>query len=962
MRPHGPPALVLGVTAPPRKKLIEVALPLDAINKASAKEKSIRHGHPSTLHLWWARRPLAAARAVIFAQMVDDPSAWPELFPTEEDQERERQRLFRLIEELVVWKNTTNEALLEQAREEIRKSWRRTCEDNKDHPRAAELFDPERLPAFHDPFAGGGSLPLEAQRLGLEAYASDLNPVAVLINKAMIEIPPKFAGRPPVNPESRAEMAKDRELGMEREWKGAQGLAEDVRYYGKWMRDEAEKRIGHLYPKVDVTAEMAEERPDLKRYVGRKLTVIAWLWARTVKSPNPAFRDVDVPLTTTFMLSARKGKEAYVEPIVAADGYRFGVRAGAPKDIEAIRDGTKLGRGSSFRCLMSGAAIAGDHIKAESMAGRLAARLMAVVAEGDGERVYLPPSETQEAVAGRASPSWKPEQEMNRDTRDLVSGRGYGFITWGDLFSNRQLTALSTLCDLVEEVRVECVRDHDSERPNDESGLIGLYLALAISKFANVGSTTTSWMNDRGAFRETFARQAVPMVWDYAEANPFAQAGGSLDAILDKVCRVVDALPATTPAKAVQMDASSQALSANRVVSTDPPYYDNIGYADLSDFFYVWLRRSTKQFFPDLCATLVVPKDEELVASPYRHGGRRKAEKFFLSGMRRAVGQLASHSHAAFPVTIYYAFKQSENKGEEGGRTGWETFLDAVINSGLAITGTLPIRTEGPGRILALGNNALASSIVLVCRKRPDDAPLATRREFIDTLKSELPTALAHLQSGHIAPVDLAQAAIGPGMAVYTRYAKVVDATGNPVTVREALALINETLDEVLTAQEGDFDPDTRWALAWFEQHGFEDGEYGDAETLSKAKNTTVFTLKTFGLLQSKGGKVRLLIPLALRPDWEPLAAVRVSAWLNLHHLIRIHDAGGERAAASIVAKLGSVAETARELAYRLYALAERTKRSREALWYNALVQSWPEISRLAREETVEQGRLLEEG
>ena len=950
------------MVGPKRKKLIEVALPLDAINTASAKEKSIRHGHPSTLHLWWARRPLAAARAVIFAQMVDDPSAWPEVFPTEEEQEAERQRLFRLIEELVVWKNTTNEGLLERAREEIRKSWRRTCVDNQDHPRAAELFDAERLPAFHDPFAGGGSLPLEAQRLGLEAHASDLNPVAVLINKAMIEIPPKFAGLPPVNPESRAQMAEDRAKGMEREWKGAQGLAEDVRYYGNWMRDEAEKRIGHLYPKVDVTAEMAEERPDLKRYVGRKLTVIAWLWARTVKSPNPAFRDVDVPLATTFMLSTRKGKEAHVDPIVTADGYRFGVRAGSPQDLEATRRGTKQGRGSSFRCLMSGAVIAGDYIRAESMAGRMASRLMAIVAQGSGERVYLPPSEIHEAIAEKASPSWRPRQEMNRDTHDLVSGRGYGFFAWADLFSERQLSVLGTLSDLVEGAQARYVGDRDSDDAAKEPSLVGLYLALALSKFANVGSTTTSWMNDRGAFRETFARQAGPMVWDYAEANPFSGAGSSLNTIIDKVCRVVGALPATTRAEAVQMDASSQALSENRVVSTDPPYYDNISYADLSDYFYVWLRRPMQQLFPELCATLAVPKGAELVASPHRHGGKKRAETFFLDGMKRAVSQLARQAHTAFPVTIYYAFKQSESKGDEGRRTGWETFLDAVMLSGLAITGTLPIRTEGPGRILALGNNALASSIVLVCRKRPDDAPLATRRQFIDTLKSELPAALAHLQSGHIAPVDLAQAAIGPGMAVYTRYAKVVDATGNPVTVREALALINETLDEVLTAQEGDFDADTRWALAWFEQHGFEDGEYGDAETLSKAKNTTVFTLETFGILRSEGGKVRLLIPLALRPDWKPLAAARVSAWLNLHQLIRIHDAGGEQAAAAIVRQFGSVAETARELAYRLYAIAERTKRTREALWYNALVQSWPEIARLAREETAEQAGLLEEG
>ncbi len=938
----------------PRKKLIEVALPLDAINKASAREKSIRHGHPSTLHLWWARRPLAAARAVIFAQMVDDPSGWPEVFPTEEEQEAERQRLFRLIEELVVWKNTTNEALLERAREEIRKSWRRTCADNRDHPRAAELFDPERLPAFHDPFAGGGSLPLEAQRLGLEAHASDLNPVAVLINKAMIEIPPKFAGQPPVNPESRARMAEDRDKGMEREWKGAEGLAEDVRYYGKWMRDEAEKRIGHLYPKVEVTAEMAEERPDLARYVGRKLTVIAWLWARTVKSPNPAFRDVDVPLATTFMLSTKKGWGAYVQPVVGRKNYRFEVKVGVPADRATVEKGTKVS-GTNFRCLMSGTAITAEYIRAEGAAKRLGVRLMAMVVAGDGSRFYLSPIGPQEQRADGAEPSWRPEGQV---PARLTGGTcvPYGLTTWGDLFTARQLVTLATfsdvLCGVPERISDDC--------PSNYATAVTTYLAFAQSKAVDRNSSLCRW-EMRGKLVGTFGRQALPMVWDFAETNPFSGTGGDIFGAAKSVSEVLEKLCGSrVEGHCWQEDSSRNRSSRDKVVSTDPPYYDNVAYADLSDFFYVWLRRSLRSTFPDLLATLSVPKAEELVAAKHRHTSRGEAEVFFHEGMAAAMQRLNEQIHGGFPVTIYYAFKQAERKAEFGTvSTGWETFLTAAIDAGFIVTGTWPMRTELGNRMIGQDANALASSIVLVCRKRPDDAPLATRRQFIDTLKSELPAALAHLQSGHIAPVDLAQAAIGPGMAVYTRYAKVVDATGSPVTVREALALINETLDEVLTAQEGDFDPDTRWALAWFEQHGFEDGEYGDAETLSKAKNTTVFTLETFGVLRSKGGKVRLLIPLALRPNWKPLAAGRVSAWLNLHQLIRVHDAGGERAAAAIVRQLGSVAETARELAYRLYAIAERTKRAREALWYNALVQSWPEIARLAREEAAEQAALL---
>ena len=564
------------------------------------------------MHLWWARRPLAAARAVIFAQMVDDPSACPEEFPTEEDQKQERERLFALIEALVLWENTTNEELLEQARAEIRRSWRRTCAGHAGHPRAAELFDPDQLPAFHDPFAGGGALPLEAQRLGLEAHASDLNPVAVLINKAMIEIPPKFAGRPPVNAEARPGGSSAKVSLIERGWTDAQGLAEDVRYYGQWMRDEAERRIGHLYPPVEVTAEMVQERPDLKQYQGRKLTVIAWLWARTVKSPNPAFSDVDVPLVSTFMLSTKRGKEAYVEPAIEGRGYRFGVKVGTPPDAEAAKAGTKLARGANFRCVMSGSPIAGDYIKAEGKAGRMSARLMAIVAEGDRGRVYLAPLDCHEAIARTAQPEWKPDLKVTTPCHDVDRLPMYGMPTWGDAFTSRQLVALTTFSDLVVEAMERVKQDAASpDFPDDSIGLdggglgatayaeaVGVYLAFALSKVSNVGSSITSWMNDRGAFRETFARQAIPMVWDFAEANPLADAGGSLETALDKGAMVIRALPAPTAGWGSQLDAANQVRSKGKLVSTDPPYYDNIGYADLSDFFYVWLRRTVRSIYP----------------------------------------------------------------------------------------------------------------------------------------------------------------------------------------------------------------------------------------------------------------------------------------------------------------------------------------------------------------------------
>jgi putative DNA methylase len=869
----------------------------------------------------------------------------------------ERQRLFRIIEDLVLWENTTNETVLQAARDEIWQSWRRACAENAGHPRAKELFDRKKLPAFHDPFAGGGALPLEAQRLGLESFASDLNPVAVLINKAMIEIPPKFAGKPPVNPDTK----KNRDLAG-RNWHGAQGLAEDVRYYGQWMRDEAEKRIGHLYPKIEVTAEMVKVRPDLKKYTGRKLTVIAWLWARTVKSPNPAFANVDVPLASTFMVSTKAGKEAYVEPVLEGGSYRFTVKTGKPKDTEGAKNGTKLAR-ANFSCLVSGTPISGDYIKAEGKAKRMGARMMAIVAEGERGRVYLTPTPEHEAAVQRAKPTWRPDGEIA--TR-MTGGNctPYGLTSWGDLFTPRQLVGMATFSSLVEEARALATRDAVAAGfPEDGIGLeksgsgskayadaVGVFAAITVSRLANRGCSLAFWDNTSQKIQQAFGRQALPMTWDFCESNPFSESSGNWLGQLDFPAKCISSASTNVPGFVSQEDAQQQSLSVAKVVSTDPPYYDNIGYGDLSDFFYVWLRRSMQSVFPSLFGTLAVPKAEELVATPSRHGGKEKAQKFFLDGMTQAMHRLAEQAHPAFPVTIYYAFKQSEGDSESGtASTGWDTFLAAVIEAGFAITGTWPIRTELTGN-LKKNIAALASSIVLVCRQRAANAPAATRREFLAALKDELPAALANQQRGNIAPVDLAQAAIGPGMAVYTRYNKVLDAEGKPVSVREALALINQTLDEALAEQEGDFDADSRWALAWFEQSGFDEGEYGLAEQLSKSKNTSVAGMVEAGILESKRGKVRLLAPADLPSDWDPATDRRLTAWEIVHQLVRALESSGESAAAALVGKLGSRAETARELCYRLYTICERKKRAAEALSYNALVQSWPEIVRLARE------------
>ena len=952
------------------RKLIEVALPLREISEAAGREKSIRHGHPSTLHLWWSRKPLAAARAVLFAQLVDDPSSRPDLFPTKEKRDGERDRLFAILRGLVKWENTTNEELLEGAREEIRKSWRRTCADNADHPRASELFDPERLPAFHDPFAGGGAIPLEAQRLGLEAHASDLNPVAVLINKAMIEIPPKFAGRPPVNPESRK-----RALGAKK-WKGAAGLAEDVRYYGQWMRDEAERRIGHLYPKVRVTEEMAAERPDLERYAGRELTVIAWLWARTVHSPNPAFADVEVPLVSDFMLSMKKTKEAWVKPVVEGRGYRFEVRVGPPPDIEVARRGTKIGRGASFRCVMSETPMAPSYIKAESMAGRMRSKLMAIVVEGDRERLYLSSLAEHESTARSAEPRWRPDEPMSRETTNLVSGRGYGFFTWADLFTDRQLTALTTLSDLVGEARAKAHKDAIAVNEADKSNAhwlrdggtgpaayseaISVYLAFVLDRLTMTGNDLARWNPFGQKAQHCFGRQALPMIWDPSEPNLFARATGSIDAAIACAYDPLALMSPPITGLSVQADAVTQVCSSDRAISTDPPYYDNIGYADLSDFFYVWLRRTLGPVFPDLCTTLAVPKVEELVASPYRHGDRESAEAFFLSGMSRAVSRISKQAHPCLPISIYYAFKQSESRDETGvASTGWETFLAALIRSGLTITGTWPLRTEMGTRQVGMGTNALASSIVLVCRRRPADARPASWGELRKALQNDLPPAVVELQKAGIAPVDLAQAAIGPGMAVFTRYSGVFDQDGEKITVGQALALINDILDRTLAEQEGDFDPDTRWALAWFTEHHFDESEYGIAETLSKAKNTSVAGLVEAGILRSRGGRVRLLRPEELPEDWDPWTDRRLTVWEMVHHLVRVLEGEGEVAAGRLLRRIGGSGETARVLAHSLYGICDRQKRPADARPYNALVLSWPELRKLAQEETGRQQSLL---
>jgi putative DNA methylase len=884
-----------------KPKLIEVGLPLEDINRESAREKSIRHGHPSTLHLWWARRPLAACRAVLFGQLVDDPSAHPEQFPTEEEQKKERDRLHGIISRLVVWENIHDEDLLKEAHNEIVNS----CGGNP--------------PPILDPFAGGGSIPLEAQRLSLEAYASDLNPVAVLINKALIEIPPKWAGHPPAFPGA-SESASS--------WPGATGLAEDVRRYGKWMRDEAEKRIGHLYPRVKVS--------------GVECTVIAWIWARTVTCPNPACGGT-MPLVRSFWLGKKKGKERYVVPIPDGKRVRFEIAGpqGHPHDGTVSRTGAV--------CLLCGTPVPLNYIRAEGKAGRMGAQLMAIAAEGKRQRYYLPPNRDHEKAAEVPRPDDVPEEELAIDPRNLWTVQ-YGLARFADLFTNRQLAALTTFGDLAEEARARVIADGGKL---GYANAVATYLGFAVSRITGSLNNLSTWnaAPSKESVTGAFRVQALPMAWDFAESNPLLDGQPTeLFTSTTWIARVIENSPGGA-GYAEQDDASGRKYSGF-LVSTDPPYYDNINYANLADFFYVWLRRSLGNVYPDLLGTVLTPKTDELVADPVRH---QDPDKFFEDGYTRVFSQICEGTRYDFPVTVFYAFKQAEtdNDGDHAS-TGWETLLEGMLKAGWAVTATWPTRTERGGRSRDIKSNALASSVVLACRPRPVNAAVTDRRGLIAALREEFPEALRKLEEGKVAPVDLRQAAIGPGMAVFSRYTRVNEPNGERMRVRAALSLINQILDENLSQLEGDVSADTRWAVEWFKQYGFEPGPFGTAETLSRSADTDVAALDRAGVVKSGAGKVKLLAVREIPAGYDPAIDDRVSEWkVCLHLAKRLREQGADEAAALMAAARDFVdLDDAKELAYHLYLIAEQKGWAETALLFNDLGTSWTDLEDAARKIT----------
>ena len=907
-----------------KRKLIEVALPLDAINEASVREKSIRHGHPSTLHLWWARRPLATCRAVLFAQLVDDPSSHPDRFPTEETVEKERQRLFEIIEDLVKWENSTDESLLKRARAEIRKS----CGG---------------LPPIYDPFSGGCSIPLEAQRLGLPAYGSDLNPVAVMIGKAMVEIPPKFKDWKPIHPGNKAHIHH----------RNAEGLAEDVRYYGKQMREQAFKRIGGLYPQVSLPAE----------HGGGMATVIAWIWARTVPSPDPAFAKIQVPIASTFLLSSKRGKEAWVEPVVdkIAKTIDYRIRCGGTEEErEQARKGTKAGRGANFLCLLSDTAITSEHVKTSGITNRMGQELIAIVAEGKRGRLYLAPDDSHMAIAQKVKPNWKPDNELIGKCR--VQLPLYGMNTFSDIFTNRQLVALTTFSDIALEIRAEIEADalsaglSDDLTPLRDGGTgakayaeaISVYLTMALGRSANYWSSLTPWGGN--FIVQTFGRQALPMVWDFAEANGFSESTGNFLGAIEWIAKSIQNFLPNSTGLIIQKEAQAlNNVAKNTVFSTDPPYYDNIEYAELSDYFYVWMKKTMAEVYPECFQTMQTPKASELVAAPHRHGSREKAEKFFLEGMTTAITRITDLSDALSPFTIYYAFKQSEIDQEGITSVGWAAFLEAVIKSRQTIIRTWPVRTERDTGLKS-GKNVLATSVILVCRKREDKAGVITRAEFMRSLKHELPSAIAKFREANISPADMPQSAIGPGMSVFSRYEAVLEANDSPMSVKTALKLINQELDAFLNDTQGDFDADTRFAISWYEQNGMATGDYGVANSIAQARGISVESVKDAGIIKSVAGKVRILKRDELNPDWDPGKDRHLTVWECCYHLIRTLEQTGEYEAATLLKKFGGDrAEAVKDLAYCLYDIcANKRQDAKEATAYNTLIATWPELTRLA--------------
>ncbi|MDA8358564.1 MAG: DUF1156 domain-containing protein [Actinomycetota bacterium] len=876
---------------PYRKKLVETALPLEAINAACKADKDRKTGTIRNLHKWFAPMPVPALRALIFASLVDDP-----------EDEKERARLMELIEALVASVVfNPDEEILAAAKREISNSV-------------------GELPTVLDPFCGGGSTLVEAQRLGLASRGSDLNPIPVLISKTLTELPAKCVGHRVLHGNAMFSEGSSKALG---------GFFVDVEYYARQIRDEAFQRVGHMYP-------LAPNGDP----------VVAWWWARTVESPDPRFAGAQVPLVNDWCLSKKRGEEAYVVPIVNRNSKTI---------TFSIARSASTSQLSRDICLFSGAPIPLDYVRQQAQQVGLGTQMLAIISSGQHGRAHFAPTEIHsraaiQQVGANIDPVPIPEKALS------FSAYQYGFKNWSELFTHRQQSMLEAFAKATAHISSDVVAEGGS---TEYARAIETFLGLCVGKLAQASSMLVKWRTRNGTSKAEIAvsRHDISPLLDFAETNPFGGSVGDWMGIVTNALRALNLVDPTGPGSVVVMSdarTASEGLDGQCLVVTDPPYFSAIGYANVSDYFYPWLRLSLKDLYPDLFSTIGAPKVGELIAEPARHATRHDAKQYFIDGFTDVIGSLRAASRPDLPLLIVYAYKEQES--EEGGQvsTGWEAMLEAVIRSGLAVIGTWPIRGTSSSGIRDVKANALATYVVLVCRPRPAVSGRISRRDLVATLRTELGPAIQVLQSAAVAPVDLAQAVIGPGMAVFTRYQSVLEPDGAPMTVRSALLLINSVLAEVLDQQEGEFDSDTRWATTWFEQFQFGEAPSGEADSLARAKVTSIDGLERAGVIVTRGGTCRLVRRDELAQDYDPAQDRRPTVWEAVQHLVKQLLDGGEEQAASLLARLPN-SEAARDLAYRLYSICERKGWAEEGGAYNVLVASWPEIARLAQQQQTQQ-------
>ena len=897
-----------------KKKLIEVAIPLEAINAHAEKEKNnpFLKGHPRSLHQWWARRPNTTARAIIFSQIIDDPSCDPSRFPTEEAQDAERERIFDLIARGCGWGSDLDRAALEELKKIAALSM--GC-------KLSELN-------FYDPFCGGGAIPLEAKRIGLKSHASDLNPIALLITAGQIDVPEFCFGLSAAN-KSFLQSSQSNNL---------LGLASDILFYADRMQSLAQDKIGDLYP--DITVDSSKYSPS------------AYIWARTVPCPDPAFSGLMTPLIRSFSISSKKGKRIWLEPQKSQSGIDFIVKKEPLDRFSSLRAPSVSKSGGE--CLISGAALPLNYIREMAEGGRMGAQLAAIVCDPSSGRTAFsvtdaaPPQISQDLL--RSVPSIPlPEKALG------FRVQLYGMHDFKEIFSSRQQLCLQTFSGLIPQIRNSVANDfrekHQGKYDADlYASTVCRYLQMAISKLADYNNTISCWNQNNMNVTHLFTKHAIPMSWDYCEVNPFSSLM-SFTSISQSIAKAVENLPNGPSGHIFQHDAADiQMHVSNAIISTDPPYYDNIGYADLSDLFYLWARENIKIILPDISTTLAAPKSEEAIASPFRHPTRTDAENWFMQKMQKVMQNLCAAAAHASPITIYYAFKQKEISDEGVSSPGWVSFLEGVLNSGLSVVATWPVRTERAARSVGIGTNALASSVLLVCRPRVKDAGVISRAEFMRALKRELRPSLAHLQAASITPADMPQSSIGPGMGIFSRYEAVLESDDQPMTVKSALQLINQELDDFIGGFQGEFDQETRFTITWFEQHGMGRGDYGTANSLATARGISVDSVKHAGIVESQAGKVRILNRDELLDDWDPQTDTHLTIWECLQYLVRQHEKDGiAYETALLLRKIGGKADAVKDLAYCLYDIsANKRQDAKEATAYNALIADWTELTREA--------------